>query len=330
MRVMERVVTGVAALCLGAGLIYFLQGSQKTEPHAVRKAGQQPTATVTAAVTTRGNPSASVFGFPDSPHLPQPAATSVLAVAEVDDRLRETRPPQMRFVQDMPTDGCTTQLTADRELAAIIALSLSSPCHPYADFVIWHAQMGFSVQTDENGYAAVRAPALTTEAVFIVTLDNLEEARINVDVPDVRRYNRIAVNWRGGDSVHLHALENGATFGDPGHIWSAATQNAERALQGERGFMMRLGTSDARTPYLTEIYTLPFGFNSLSSDVSLMVGVAITAENCGRELDLTGIQTNAGRTVVTEEIQIGPLPCEQIGQSVMRDGLFDDLVVASR
>ena len=330
MPVMEKVVTGVAALCVGVGLTYFLQGSVKFEPHSVQKAEQPSSANVTGTVVSWGTPSASVFGFPDASHLPHPDATPITTIAGLDDRLRGTRPPQMRFVQAMPTYGCDTELIADRQVAALVSLILVSPCHPNADFVIWHTQMGFSVQTDEDGRADLRVPALVADATFVATLDNLEEANVKVEVPDMRRYDRLVINWHGKDSVHLHALENGATFGDPGHIWSASTQNAERTLHGERGFMMRLGTSEPGMPYLTEIYTFPFGQSNLDSDVSLRVGVAITAENCGRELDLTAIQTDGGRSTIAHEIQIGPLSCDQIGQTVMRDGLFDDVVIASR
>ncbi|MEJ6404923.1 hypothetical protein [Yoonia sp. 2307UL14-13] len=329
MLLIEKGVTGIAAFCILLGAFFLVQGTDLPEPRAVRKADQPTAATVNSVTMSRARTDGAVFGFPDTKQVPRGGGPLDDAVILIDETLVEQGAPRAQFVQRSPVDKCRSTLDATRELAAIVTLRLSSPCHPEADFVIWHADMAFSLRTDDTGAATVRTPALAVDAIFVATYRNIEEAHTSLKVPDVTRFDRVALHWRGRHNVQLHALEDGATFGDPGHIWSASTQNTTRAHQGERGFMMRLGTTQADLPYLTEIYTFPFGSNNRTDDVSLRVGVAITADNCGRELDLVGLQTNAGQATLAERLKIELLPCDQVGQSVMREGLFDNLILAS-
>jgi hypothetical protein len=172
----------------------------------------------------------------------------------------------------------------------------------------------------------VKTPALDIDATFIVTFDNIEKARTTVTVPDVLEYDRAILQWRGNDNLQLHALEFGATFGDQGHIWSASTQNLELAENGQRGFMMRLGKSEAQLPHWAEIYTFPAGLRNRDGFVVLQVGAAVTRSNCGREVDAIGIQTNSGRMLVSQDLAVQIPPCEIGAPSVIHANMFRTLV----
>ena len=129
--------------------------------------------------------------------------------------------------------------------------------------------------------------------------------------------------------MRLHALENGARIGDPGHVWSASLHTAEDARAGRNGFVVYLGDTEAVIPYQAEIYTLPEGRMSRDGGVDLRVGVTVTAENCGREVDAKTIQTNAGQMLVTTEVAMQMPVCDQIGEVAFLRDKFTDLTLVS-
>lgn len=325
-------VTAAATAFIVLGLGYLVQSDGSAgEPRAVRKANQPPaSSTVNSVMMTKNASGVAVFGMPNAVRSPRAHGANVEALATVDARLTEVKAPRPNFVVGSPLDGCKTDLDVALQLAAMVQLSIASPCHPTADFVVWHERMAFSGRTDANGDAVVVTPALEEDAAFVVTFDNIEEARASVNVPDVSLYDRAVLQWRGKDNLQLHALEFGATVGDPGHIWSAATQSAELAQQGERGFMMRLGTSDVAIPYWAEVYTFPSGLLNRDGHIALQVGAVVTASNCGREVDAVGIQTNSGRLLISQELEIEMPPCNASEPSVMHANLFRDLALVRR
>ncbi len=314
-----------AAMVLGFGLL--LQNSSQANERAVRKASQPTASYVNGVMMARDASGNAVFGVPEAVGAPKsmPIA-NIQTVAAVDTQFQEMEAPRIGFVPGSPLDGCKSTLSATRQLAAMVQLDIQSPCHTDADFVVWHQGMAFSGRTDDDGNATVRTPALDPNATFIVTFDNVEAARATVMVVDALEYDRAVLQWRGNNNLQLHALEFGATFGDPGHIWSASTQSPELAQQGERGFMMRLGTSDAQLPYWAEIYTFPAGLMNRHGLVALQVGATVTENNCGRDVDAVGIQTNSGRLLVSQDLAVRIPSCDAEVPSVIHANMFRTLV----
>jgi len=332
MSVIRNGITAAATAFIILGLGYLVQsdGNAASEPRAVRKANQPAASNVNSVMMTKNDYGVAVFGMPNAVRSPQSHGANIEALVAVDARLTEVKAPRANFVVGSPLDGCKTNLTVAPRLAAMVELVIASPCHPLADFVVWHERMAFSGRTDADGNAIVETPALEKEATFVVTFENVEEARASVMVPDVSLYDRAVLQWRGTDNLQLHALEFGATVGDPGHIWSASTQSAELAQQGERGFMMRLGTGDAAIPFWAEVYTFPSGLLNRDGRIALQVGAVVTERNCGREIDAIGIQTNSGRLLISQELEIAMPPCDASAPSVMHANLFRDLALVSR
>lgn len=327
MSLLRKGSTAVATACVILGLGYLVQSGSGPDQRAVRKATQPPANAVNSVMMTTNTSGAAVFGMPHVSGSPPPIE-NIQNVAAIDTKFAEVETPQQVFMPGSPLDGCVTDLSAALELAAMVELTLSSPCHAEADFVVWHGRMAFSGQTDSDGGAVIKTPALETNATFIVTFDNVEEARATVAVPDVHLYDRAVLQWRGTDNLQLHALEFGAGIGDPGHIWSASTQNSELTRRGQRGFMMRLGTSKADLPYWAEVYTFPSGLMNRDGHIALQVGAAVTERNCGRELDAVGIQTNSGQLLISQNLAIEMLGCDAVGQSVLRADIFENLTRA--
>jgi len=270
-----------------------------------------------------------VFGVPDVVTTPVDHAANVQRIVAVDAVYKEFAVPEMGTILAMPIPGCATTLMAQRKPAAMIDLVLSSPCKSNAIFFVEHEGLRFLGRTDDEGNAVVAAPALAAQANFSVTFGNVREAEANVFVPELRRYDRAVLQWQSGDNMQLHALEGGAQIGDAGHVWSASIHAPEDTRDGEHGFVMYFGTTEAEIPYQAEVYTFPTDQMNREGMVNLLIGISVTDQNCDREVDATTIQTNAGERLVRERIAVQMPSCDKVDEIVFLDDQFTDLTVAS-
>jgi len=271
----------------------------------------------------------AVFGVPNVVTTPLNYAASIQRVVAVDAVYTELDVPDFGMIMESPASGCETRLTARREPAAMVALGVSAPCYESQSFVITHSGLKVAATTDRRGNAVVLIPALVPNAEFKVAFDNIQTASTKIFVPELRQYDRAVLQWSTGENMRLHALENGARIGDPGHVWSASLHTAEDARAGRNGFVVYLGDTEAVIPYQAEIYTLPEGRMNRDGGVDLRVGVTVTAENCGREVDAKTIQTNAGQMLVTTEVAMQMPVCDQIGEVAFLRDKFTDLTLVS-
>ncbi|WP_342077757.1 hypothetical protein [Yoonia sp. SS1-5] len=330
MAIFQKAGRVAASVCVVLGLGYLVQGGASGQQDPLRRATQPTTSIVHPAMMTKNPTGDPVFGARNVWDSDLPASSSVVPMDDIHEVLTEVVVPRMNFVTGSPMDGCKTSIEAAAEMAAMVALDVQSPCHRDSYLVIWHEDMAFSVLTDSAGQATANVPALDTDAVFVVTYENVEEARVAINVPDMGRYDRAVLHWRSRDNLQLHALEFGAGFGDPGHVWSASTQAPELAQAGQRGYVVRLGQSDAPVPYWSEIYTFPSGRLTDAGEIVLQVGATVTAANCGHRLaGFTG-QTGSDKPFALSRMTMEIPGCDQVDRAVFRSDLFDDLVLAAR
>ncbi len=271
----------------------------------------------------------SIFGVPNIVTTPLAHMDNVQTVAAVDAVYTELDVPEMGTILAVPFDECETEFAARLDVAAMVQLSISSPCNADTYFVVRHEGMTFSGLADGDGDATLQIPALSAKATYALSFHNVEEGRVSVTVPDVHLYDRAVLQWYGPHNLQLHALEFGAKIGDPGHIWSASTHSPEQAFAGERGFMVHLGAPSADLPYQAEVYTFPSGRLNHSGSIVLQIGVTITDKNCGREIDATTIQTVTGQMLVTEDLKVQMPGCSAVGDFMMLRDRFEDLTLAS-
>ena len=271
----------------------------------------------------------AVFGVPDVVTTPLDHASNRQTVLPVDAVYAEFIVPEMGTILATPVTGCNATLTAVPEDAAMVSLYLAAPCHSGQDFVLRHEALEFTSRTDSEGVASLSVPALAIDATFTALFSNVAHARVSVEVPDVRIYDRAILQWSGQYNLQLHALEGGASIGDPGHVWSASVHSADHAIAGERGFVLRLGVGDADTPRMAEVYTYPAGLTRDEASTVLQLSVAVTESNCGREVDTTTIQTAMGGKLVTRNVSAGLPSCEAVGEGVVFKDKFEDLTIAS-
>lgn len=74
-------------------------------------------------------------------------------------------------------------------------LSLAAPCNRGERIVAGISGLSFSVRTQGDGHASVTLPALRSDAMVAVYLQDARLVLGKVTVPDASRYSRFAVVW---------------------------------------------------------------------------------------------------------------------------------------
>lgn len=278
-----------------------------------------------------------------TPALPEKAMPEVTA-APVEAELRSQPPVLLAAVEDdvsmpaLPEAGagdpqlnveeCPVDLTAQARPAAMAALEISAPCQPNARVTLHHQGMIVTVLTDDEGLARVEFPALAENAVFIAALPNGEGAMTSLTMPEVALFDRAVLQWQGETGLGLHALEFGAQYDEPGHVWSGSTGTPGEDQTG--GFLVRLGDQAADDPYMAEIYTFPTGVSSATGEVLLSVEAEITASNCEREIAAQSIQIFPNADTEAADLVMAVPTCDAVGDYLVLKNMLRDLTLAAR
>ncbi|MDX8349346.1 hypothetical protein SLH49_15270 [Cognatiyoonia sp. IB215446] len=327
---LSTIKTAAMTLSIAFGVGFVMQAGQEQTATAAEPVERQDLKSVRVMTLPKNSAGDAVFGVPDVVTTPLDHRASQQTVLPVDAVYAEFAVPEMGTILATPIQGCTATLRAAPEEAAMVSLYLMSPCHEDTDFMLRHEALAFTARTDDEGVASLVVPALAVEATFAALFENVEHARVSVEVPDVRIYDRAILQWDGQYNLQLHALEDGASIGDAGHVWSASVHDAEDAVAGEQGFVLRLGTMEADTPRLAEVYTYPAGHDRSTSQTILQLSVAVTEDNCGREVDTKTIQTSMGGPLQTRQISAGLPSCDAVDQVVVLEDQFKDFALAWR
>jgi hypothetical protein len=217
---------------------------------------------------------------------------------------------------DMPAvtaelaDTCDISLELLDEGDATIGGTLLAPCLPSQDLVIAHAGMVFSAKTLASGGLFFSLPALKTPAEVDIRFSTGEEAKAQLDMPDVVMKQRVVMQWPFVDGFGIHAFENGAEFGSVGHIWAENPSGASRENPQDIGNIIFLGDTTVAVPLMAQVFT--YG-HATSTDV--IIEASVTQENCEGELSGDVITANAGTVEKTALILAMP-PCDAVGEFV--------------
>ncbi len=221
---------------------------------------------------------------------------------------------------------CSFSVTAQTLPMAFVALSVSAPCDPMSSVQFHHQGITFSQMTDEDGNATAIAPALAEQALFMVTLANGDGAVASSYVPEIALFDRVVMQWDGPRAAELHALEFGASYNSDGHIWNAKAGDVDFRATPTSGFMMTLGYDDMANPHLAEVYTIPSQIGR-SGTVELNVDIAVTAENCGQSITVSGMQISKGQDRETSDLAMTLPDCDAIGSYLQLKNMFGDLTL---
>lgn len=310
----RRYITAGGTLACALGIAYFMQSGAGAS-RATAQAPIAPPAEITRIELTSAP---ALPAVPPAAALPSAPVTRVVAR---DLPLPETLPAE----EAVPGFACEVVLNASVLEGAMVRLDVEAPCRPDARYTLHHAGMMASSLTNNAGYGWVTVPALAEAAVFIVSFEDGTGAVASTKVPDLAAHERFVVQWNGdARSLHLHALEYGADFGDPGHVWSGA-----EAPQGE-GTLVRLGDGVPAPAFHAEIYSFPISSAAREGAVTLRLEAEVTAANCGRDLEAQSLAIGTTGTPILRDV-ILPMPdCAAQGEFLVLKNLFNDLMIAQK
>ena len=304
-----------------------------------------PVAAITAVPTALGMPSATLPQFETAayeytfdeikpPSIVMPSVNDIattsadaLMLDVIDSTLdREAEEALLAEVAEF----CQPLMSATATDLAMVVLEISNSCRPDATVAIHHQGMMFDVITDDEGYAIVEVPALSTDAFFIAAYDDGEGAVASTEVPALALYDRAVLQWQGENTVGMHVFEFGAGYGDAGHIWSASTADPKMAVAGLGGFLTTLGNPAAENAMMAEVYTYPSGITLNEGGINLRVEAEVTSRNCGRRIEAQSIQWTPGTEATAVDLELTLPGCEAVGEFILLKNMFQDLTLASK
>lgn len=254
------------------------------------------------------------FG-PDTAALADPAPAPVRELAEAGTPPADPEVPQL---------GCDIRIEARAASMAHVHLSLRAACNGNERVAVHHNGLMFTEVTSADGALEVTIPALSEKAVFVVEFDSGTGAVAVANVPSLREFDRIALQWTGETGFQVHAREFGAAYGTPGHVWAGHASDAEAA-----GRLTRLGVADTFNPRLAEVYTFPRGENAKSGTVALTVEAEVTEANCGHDIAAQSLELRADASLRTQDLVLSMPGCEATGDFLVLNNLVEDLKIAA-
>ncbi len=264
---------------------------------------------------------------------PVPAEAPAAPILAQPGRLTQA-PADVGSVSEQPDLSpfglpCGLSVTATAGDGAMVALDIMDPCQPFERVVIEHSGLNLTGQTGVMGLLTMDIPAFENPAFFTVRMpDGTSESALAV-VADLDQYNRAGVQWNEDRQLELHAMEFGATYGEPGDIWAGNPGNIDRALSGEGGFLTEVGDASVDEPMLAQIYTFPRDTMLDRGNVRLTIEAPVTAANCGLPTEARTLELAEDGTVSVVGLDFTVPGCDAVGDYLLLQNLLQDLRIAS-
>ena len=223
------------------------------------------------------------------------------------------------------SETCPISLKLLVEPSAMIGVSLLAPCHPNQRLVLRHAGLSITAKTSGTGSLTTSLPAFSKDAMVSIRFSDDTIVENSVSVPEVAALRRFGVQWLGDDAFQLNAFENGASYGEIGHV-SAADPKRPKAGQPQiGGFLSVLGDDGVDQPMLAEVYTYP---SEANASVKIVIEAAITKNTCARDILGETLAEVSGDVTITDLTLTMP-DCSAIGDILVLKNLDPDLKIAS-
>ncbi len=227
----------------------------------------------------------------------------------------------------VPNLNCEIRASGFVKKAAMVEASLSAPCLPNERVTVHHRGMMFSQTTTSDGSLTVTLPALDENAMVIFAFANGDGAVTQVKVPELRQYERTAIQWKSYAGFEMHAREFGANYGDAGHVWNGAARDSNFVKEG-LGFLTSLGDATIAEPLMVEVYSFPKGMSQQSGVVDLSVEAEVTAMNCGQEIEAQSLEVTEDNVKI-RDLTLAVPSCDAKGTFLVLNNLVEDLKVAA-
>lgn len=222
--------------------------------------------------------------------------------------------------------NCEVYFVASPKAAALVELSLYAPCNPGEVVEIDHAGLKFSDLIGPEGDLIIDVPAMTKDAVFKAVLSSGIQKSAETSVPDFAEFKRLAVMWKGPTGLQLDALENGASYGDPDHLWAENPSSPQSALEGKGGFISVLGSvSDG---YAADVYSYPRKLTNGRLNPEVSVEAQVLENTCGGEIQGEILRTSSAGDPIEQALSINVPGCDAVGGYLVLKNLPQQLKLA--
>ncbi len=225
---------------------------------------------------------------------------------------------------------CGIILSAAERPASMVNLSVTAPCRRGERITIRHEGLIYSAVLDGLGMYAAEVPALARDASFNVSfLDGTVEITELTVSEDADLTERVVLQFNGPAGLQIHALEFGADYGTPGHVWSGNARSAEAALNMGGGYVTMLGDPSLPDAFLAEVYTLPSKTTGRDGVVRLNVEAEVSPENCDKTIAGETLQRSATGEMNAVSLTLSMPTCDAVGEFLVLKNLLRDLKIAS-
>lgn len=330
MEMKRKVAMAAATLAVALGAGHLMQnglgGGESLLADATAPAPQDITALAagvgpaTSPIIPEAEPAAPVLpetAFAPTP-LPEPPAQASLPQVEAPS----ADAPALSLSGD--TTNCPVTLEVIASAQATLDLTLIAPCRTSERVVLHHGGLTVTAMTSLSGTLFTSLPGMEPEGEVYIYFNDGLEATAAESLPDLPLYRRFAVQWLADDSFQLHAYENGAAFGEDGHVSAANPQRRLPNVPVDGGYLSLLGDSTAPRPMLAEVYTFPL---DPAEPVELSIEAAVTEATCDREL-LGEVLFSEGGTLTKTDLTMATPTCDAIGDVLVLNNPLPDLKLA--
>ena len=211
-------------------------------------------------------------------------------------------------------DRCRPELQLSALPGAMIHLTVAAPCNRGERFIVRHAGLSFSARTQADGRATVTLPALRTDALVAVYLQDSRLILGKVAVPDAAAYARFAIVWELPAELELRVTDG-----------SKVLVGSTTPVIGDEQRVIALGTTTVQSPVLARVYSVP---GSSLGEADITGELRITPASCGRTLRVETVYSAAGIATHTERPISVPL-CGTAGDILVLKNLAPAATLAA-
>jgi len=236
-------------------------------------------------------------------------------------------PTPMPEAQPEPTaqNDCAPVTSATSVPGGMAYVVLNLPCAEPGPLRVSHGAMVFDDWLGAGGRYARTVPVLDLAEPYLLEHDG-RVYRADLGPASAAGYDHVVLQWSGDLGFQIHALEFGAGYGDPGHVWDQAPKDIMRGVRADGGFLTRLGGDQGGQ--VAEVYSLPTGQIDHDGTVRLTVEVEVSARNCMKDIAGQALQVGQDGRFETVTITFAMPDCDAIGDILVLKNLLEDLTIA--
>ena len=300
-------------------------GPEATAPAQALPKPAQTAPLPAAPLAATISPTLAAPSAPDAPEMQAPKVTvevrkaAPVAPTTTAPALTEPAPAAQA------ANACDASLALLQEANAMIGVTLLAPCHANQRVVLRQGGLAVTGQTTSTGALFTTLPAMESLAVVEASFGDGVRVTAEIAMPEMATLRRFGVQWQADDAFQVHAFEDGASYGQPGHVSAVDPQRPVPGLEVKGGFLTLLGDTATENPLLAEVYTFPV---DPAAKPDVIVEAAVTEKTCGREL-IAETLTSSGGSVFVTDLTLAMPDCDALGDYLVLKNLVLDLNMAA-